>query len=92
MESAELIRLRDEYRRKIEEIDKEHFEGIAPLIARMKVSWCVYCIDFKHWEALIMWEKNCLHESDDLQCACSVHNKDKIQILNLETLKGVFYF
>ncbi len=54
MESAELIRLRDEYKRKIEEIDKEHFEGIAPLVARMKVSWCVYCIDLKHWEAIIM--------------------------------------
>jgi len=36
LESAELIRLRDEYKRKIEEIEKEHFEGIAPLVARMK--------------------------------------------------------
>ncbi|CAM6066710.1 unnamed protein product [Sphagnum tenellum] len=38
LESTELMRIRKEYHKKIEEIEKEHFDGLLPMVDRMKVN------------------------------------------------------
>jgi hypothetical protein len=38
LESSELTRIRDEYKKKIEEIEHDYHEALAPVIGRMQVS------------------------------------------------------
>ncbi|CAK9196870.1 unnamed protein product [Sphagnum troendelagicum] len=39
LESTELMRIRKEYHKKIEEIEKEHFDGLFPMVDRMKIGF-----------------------------------------------------
>lgn len=38
LESSELMRIRDDYKKKIEEIEHDYHEALAPVIGRMHVS------------------------------------------------------
>ncbi|CAK9196805.1 unnamed protein product [Sphagnum troendelagicum] len=39
LESTELMRIRKEYHKKIEEIEKEHFDGLLPMFIKLKIGF-----------------------------------------------------
>lgn len=48
MESSELMRIRDDYKKKIEEIEHDHYEALAPVIGRMQVSHSLFVLRIEH--------------------------------------------
>ena len=48
LESSELMRIRDDYKKKIEEIEHDHYEALAPVIGRMQVSHSLFVLRIEH--------------------------------------------